>query len=307
MGKNLATKEDIKDITDKVESVKVQYSSQLESIKTAMRSKLYRHQVRYEKEFKILSNLTEKLVLKAKEDNVPTIEQCLVDYNPREMAFIPKGIFLYGDDNIETLIDYDYYIDIFPVTNKQYKQFCDDNKEWDVPWDKKTREYLKGMGEHPVVLVSHKDAVAFCEWRSQKEGKEYRLPTEKEWEKAARGPASSVYPWGDRFYAEKCNTSESRIGRPTPVTRYANGISPYGCYDMAGNVWEWTNSWLKKEMKMKVTRGGSWYFNSRNCRCAYREGHFPSVRSNDLGFRCARTLNLSFYPQKFRDIINLET
>ncbi|MBW2742524.1 MAG: SUMF1/EgtB/PvdO family nonheme iron enzyme [Deltaproteobacteria bacterium] len=125
-------------------------------------------------------HLTESTVISEKEKEVSTGYG--QTFSSGEMVRIPKGNFLYGDDKVEKSIDYDYYIDVFPVTNKLYKEFLDENKEWPVPheesngnepynWDKDTRSYPKGKSDHPVVLVSFEDAEQFCKWRSQKEGK----------------------------------------------------------------------------------------------------------------------------------------
>jgi formylglycine-generating enzyme required for sulfatase activity len=220
-------------------------------------------------------------------------------FKPGDMVQIRKGKFLYGREKSEEEIDHDYYIDVFPVTNRQYKGFIDEahheipyvERDWaqSFNWDREKRTYPEGMEDHPVVLVSYNDAEAFCRWRSEKDGKNYRLPTEKEWEKAARGTDGREYPWGDKFDKEKCNTNESGIAGTTPVTHYPNGKSPYECSDMAGNVWEWTESWSDAGKKQKVLRGGSWYFNPDYARCTYRYWDYPEVRNDLVGFRCART------------------
>jgi formylglycine-generating enzyme required for sulfatase activity len=236
-------------------------------------------------------HLTEATLIKAK-----AMDETLgyrLDYKPGDMVRIPKGTFLYGEGRVERKIDDDYFIDRFPVTNQQYKEFLDDEKEYKVPyreedyarsynWDRENRIFPEGMEDHPVVLVSYQDAVKFCEWRSRKDGHKYRLPTDEEWEKAARGNDGRAYPWGEEFDKGKCNTVESGIGRTTPVTAYPGGASPHGCFDMAGNVWELTEDGA-------VVRGGSWGDIYGYARCGARFGDYPVVRLKNVGFRCVRT------------------
>ena len=109
------------------------------------------------------------------------------------------------------------------------------NEKWNPP-------------DHPVVGVSWYEADAFARWVGKS------LPTEDQWERAARGTDGRRFPWEGKFDTERCNTEESGIGKTTRVTRYPNGISPEGCYDMAGNAWGWTNS--KYEKDTYVLRGG---------------------------------------------------
>lgn len=139
--------------------------------------------------------------------------------------------------------------------------------------------------EHPVVGVSYYEAEAYAVWAGK------QLPTEVEWERAARGTDGRKYPWGDEFDKERCNTDESGIGKTTRVTRYPNGVSPVGCYDMGGNVWEWTSSWYDEEMKERVLRGGSWNDDQDLARCASRSRVNPDARFFIIGFRCVRTKN----------------
>ena len=126
--------------------------------------------------------------------------------------------------------------------------------------------------DHPVVCVSWNDVVAYCAWLAKTTGQRWRLPSEAEWEKAARGSDGRIYPWGDTFDKARCNTNESGIGTTTPVGRYPNGASPYHVQDMTGNVWEWTSSLFQpypyrkndgrenlNSTDNRVLRGGSWY------------------------------------------------
>ena len=147
-----------------------------------------------------------------------------------------------------------YQIGKYPVTNQEYQAFIQESdhrppKNWDGD------QYPEGKGDHPVVYVSWHSAQAYCQWLSEKTGKNYRLPTEAEWEKAARGEDGRVYPWGDEWDAKKCNSRENDIDDTTPVGQYSpQGDSPYGCADMAGNVWEWCADWFDEEEYQRRTK-----------------------------------------------------
>ena len=150
-----------------------------------------------------------------------------------------------------------YLIDKYPVTNAEYKEFIESGgyKQrdlWsDAGWDYVQRSKpldsdvvnsaMDGEDDCPVVNVSWYEAEAFARYAGK------RLPTEAEWEKAARGTDGRIYPWGNEFDKAKLNCAESRIEKPTPVTRYLRGQSVYGCFDMAGNVWEWTADWFDSQ------------------------------------------------------------
>lgn len=170
---------------------------------------------------------------------------------------------------------------------------------WDDP-------ELNSAGK-PVVGVNWHEAEAYCRWLSAVTGMEIRLPTEAEWEKAARGTDGRAYPWGETFDAGRCNTVESHIDTPTPVGLYPAGVSPYGLFDAAGNAWEWTADWYQVYPggqpsddfgeKFRAVRGGSWDNNHNLARCAYRFGLAPDNFSYDFGFRvmspCAASLKRS--------------
>lgn len=190
----------------------------------------------------------------------------------------------------------DYYIARYPITNQQYAFFAQaTQREFKMP---------AGKEDHPVVNVSWNDAVAFCEWLSQTTGLNFGLPTEAEWEKAARGTDGRIYPWGDEFDPRRLNSRESNIQGTTPVGRYSPaGDSLYGVADMCGNTWEWCADWYDDEEYlrragtrvndprgpahgvMRVLRGGAFDFNKDGVRCGYRAANFPHERSYDYGFR----------------------
>ena len=247
------------------------------------------------------------------------------DFEP-QMVHIPAGKFLMGTTSEqaaqvvkeggkdwEKLVQREqpqhtvelsgYSIGKYPVTNREYQIFVKE-AGYKPPqgWD--NDQYPAENGDHPVVNVSSNDAQEYCKWLSGKANKTYRLPTEAEWEKAARGDKDArVFPWGDEFDPAKANTAESKIGATTPVGQFSpQGDSPYGCADMAGNVWEWCADWFdekeyenrqdgvkdpqgSKGGEYRVLRGGSFYYYRRFARCAYRGWYLPSSLGWDGGFR----------------------
>ncbi|MDY6853135.1 MAG: SUMF1/EgtB/PvdO family nonheme iron enzyme [Thermodesulfobacteriota bacterium] len=186
-----------------------------------------------------------------------------------DMVEVPAGEFQYGYKKIEKEIQSPFFIDVYPVTNDQYERFMKEGGYTnDALWSPEGLQWRKkdnitqpkywdddkwNKEGHPVVGVSWYEAEAYANWAGK------RLPTEEEWERAARGTDGREYPWGDVFDKERCNSEESGIGRTTRVTRYPNGTSPDGCYDMAGNVWEWTSSYYTEEGAGRVFRGGGWF------------------------------------------------
>jgi formylglycine-generating enzyme required for sulfatase activity/energy-coupling factor transporter ATP-binding protein EcfA2 len=233
-----------------------------------------------------------------------------------EMVLIPAGTFLYGsreDDKIassdekpQRVIDLPaFYIDKFPVTNEQFCRFLNDKKPDEKSlndWIDLGGSFLKekcritkkdtkfrienGYEGHPVIYVTWYGADAYAKWAGK------RLPTEQEWEKAARGTDGRNYPWGNEFRSEACNTFESKIEGTSKVDRFSQGKSPYGCYDMSGNVWEWTDSRYDEKENREVLRGGSWDCYQVLARCAFRGRFDPDSRGFGIGFRCARTITL---------------
>ncbi|UCE64402.1 MAG: formylglycine-generating enzyme family protein, partial [Nitrospirota bacterium] len=148
----------------------------------------------------------------------------------------------------------------------------------------------KEILNHPVVCVSWDDAKAYADWASM------QLPSEQDWEKAARGTDGRIYPWGDNWVEGYCNTVEAWVheegkGKTTRVGQYpADANSPYGCVDMAGNVWEWTDSLYVKGETDRVKRGGSFHRDQDHARTYSRFSDPPNTRLDHLGFRVARCL-----------------
>ena len=221
-----------------------------------------------------------------------------------ELVTVPAGKFTMGGDgeydgkpSHEVMLDA-YQIAKYPVTNAQYHQFVL------ATGHRPARDWPAGQPEprklnHPVVGISWRDANQYCAWLSQETGQPFRLPTEAEWEKAARGDQDTrAYPWGDAPpTAQLCNF-EMKIGDTTPVGLYPAGASPYGCLDLAGNVWEWTSSLYKDypydptdgrenpdDGGRRTLRGGAFVFNANYVRCAYRYDFEPDNWFYGFGFR----------------------
>jgi len=240
---------------------------------------------------------------------VNTSSNKIVFSNGMEFMRVPAGKFLMGSKNDNILanddeypqhivdIPYNFWMARFPVTNELYN-FYVKSKRISHPVFRFYR-----IQDHPVVKVKWTDAIAYCQWMNNllkaelPSGLVLRLPTEAEWEKAARGTDGREYPWGNEFDKNNCNTAEGGKRVNTPVGLYSpRGDSPYGCADMAGNVWEWTHS-LKKGYPYKandgredektsaahVRRGGSFKNLERLARCACR--YFFLL--NYIGFRVA--------------------
>jgi serine/threonine-protein kinase len=241
----------------------------------------------------------------------------------------------------------DYYIDRTEVTNEHfagfaaetgyvndaqqrgYAQVCDPSRSdvcgyvkdvnWEHPFGLKSS--LNGLGGHPVIQVSWNDALAYCEWRGD------RLPTEAEWEKAARGGDGRRYPWGNSLDGEQLNFCDTKCGfywadrnvndgfaKTAPVGSFPDGASPFGALDMAGNVWEWVADWYDEAYyvnspaenplgpasgKLRVLRGGSWNMRRLLVRAAKRLASDPSDSDVSIGFRCAlSTSHLSMKPNR---------
>ena len=232
-----------------------------------------------------------------------------------EMVFmcVPASEFLMGSDigNTDEKPQHTVYLDEYwmgkyPVTNSQYQAFLE-NTRHTPPSHWKSDRVKRGAGKnHPVVNVSWLDAQAFCTWASQATGHTIRLAGEAEWEKVARGTNGRTYPWGDQKPDKtRCNFANPLFlgGGTTPAGRFSPaGDSPYGCVDMAGNVWEWVNDWYDSTYyrqsphssppgpatgSYRVLRGGSWANYESSTRSAGRYRLTPARASGSVGFRCS--------------------
>jgi formylglycine-generating enzyme required for sulfatase activity len=258
------------------------------------------------------------------------------------LVFVPAGDFTMGSDSssfanerpVHTVSLDSYWIDRTEVTNAMFGTFVDQTgyqtsaetagssyvylpdsghteltqgADWQHPLGPDSS--LEDLGQHPVVHVSWNDAQAYCEWVGR------RLPTEAEWEKAARGPDGRTFPWGNDFDGTILNSADVNLGGAlgntsyddgfrftAPVGYYPSGASPYGALDMAGNVWEWVNDWVDEAYyqsspsanpggpasgEYRIVRGGSWHEPQDGVRAAYRGWAGPADTDITLGFRCA--------------------
>jgi formylglycine-generating enzyme required for sulfatase activity len=256
---------------------------------------------------------------------------------------IPAGPFLYGEEKHEIVIERPYAIGKYPVTNLQYRRFVEADgytqrelwSEEGWAWrtgtydSKAPQEYQDWLSRRPpekrdepffwhdvklnnplapVVGVSWFEAEAYCTWLAGELGQPVRLPTEEEWERAARHTDGREYPWGDTFDRKRLNCAEFwsvveedlsdtgrwlewlesdsyKVASTTAVGQFSDGNAWSGLSDMAGNVWEWTGSWYDAEQVYRAVRGGSWGRGRRLARCAYRGRGVPGGFGSDVGFR----------------------
>jgi len=240
----------------------------------------------------------------------------------QKMVLVPAGAFFMGTDDEKRLEDEHpehqvylnaFYIDKFEVTNAAYKKFVDETghrvprpvfqgREYPNAWENDT--YPEGKANYPVVFVTWSDADAYCKWAGK------RLPTEAEWEKAARGIDKRIYPWGNEFDPTLLNSGmHNAKGEPAdgfeqlaPVGSFPGGASPYGAMDMQGNVAEWIADWFDEDYykhsparnpkgpqmgRYRVIRGTGWgAFHTYHIQCTNRGSSKPPAKRDSLGFRC---------------------
>ncbi len=217
------------------------------------------------------------------------------------MVRIPAGTFRMGSNDPEAFIDEQpvrsvyvnaFSMDRYEVTNAEYKQFVDANRQWQKGriqaryhdggylkhWN--GNNYPSGKANHPVIYVSWHAARAYATWAGK------RLPREVEWEKAARGGLEDrKYPRGNSIDAGSANYGNG-VGGTTSVGQYpANG---YGLFDMSGNVWEWCSNMYDNIENSRILRGGSWSSHALDARVSFRGADLPTFTSDDVGFRCVK-------------------
>lgn len=185
-----------------------------------------------------------------------------------EMILIPEGKFIFSEEG-KTVDLKGFFIQKFEVTGAEYKKIIKD------------AFIEKGKENHPVIEVSYFEAEAYCKAIGG------RLPTMQEWEKAARGTDGRTYPWGNEFQENYANTSETGNGGTVSVGTFDKGISPYGIYDMAGNVWEWVDAWDQSK-RYRFVKGGSYFESSDKNSTTVTLSSIPDDMHVYIGFRCAK-------------------
>ncbi len=251
-----------------------------------------------------------------------------------ELIEIPRGVLLMGDNRLRDAAPQQrieinaFAIGKYPVTNAEFAEFiAARGYETEAYWTTMGWKWQQGrLGQDalpafwkeprlnqprsPVVGVSWYEAVAFCHWLGVCQNVSYRLPTEAEWEYAARGENNARnFPWGEKFERGRANTAEAGFGGTTPVSHFPAGVSPFGVWDMAGNVFEWTLSkWGRNWQELqfaypyrandgredmegsgaRVMRGGSWFNPYPEALCAYRSRYLAGSRGSNIGFRVAK-------------------
>ena len=217
-----------------------------------------------------------------KQQNEPKLGD--ININPKDgakMVYVPAGPFTMGADSEDDIFLHTeelpaYWVYQTPVTVAQYRAYCQATGRHMPPMPK-----WGWQDTHPIVNVTWQKATEYAAWTGA------TLPTEKEWEKAARGTDGRLYPWGNEWDADKCVNSMNSDNTSAPVGSKPAGASPCGALDMAGNVWEWCADWYDHNMHERLLRGGSWNDNSYwEFRASSRPVFGPTDGDGSYGFRC---------------------
>ncbi|MEU5628949.1 SUMF1/EgtB/PvdO family nonheme iron enzyme [Streptomyces tendae] len=201
--------------------------------------------------------------------------------HPRDgklMVLVEEGIHLAGAENRSLWLDA-FRIDLYPTTNRDYERFVQ------ATGHRPPQHWPNGhcpadLATHPVVWVTWHDATAYARWAGK------ALPTAQQWEKAARGPRGRIYPWGNEPTAAKCNVAETGIDATTPVFRYQSGVSPFGIFDMCGNVWEWCSTEEEQGNGRYHLKGSAFTSPFERAAPSLLNTAAALMKDNDTGFRC---------------------
>ncbi len=245
-------------------------------------------------------------------------EQMVSKIDGKEMVLVPEGEFIMGTDRVDaenthmkigtvkplyvdqhperkTFLE-DFYIDRYEVTNREFKRFVDETQFVDVPENWEDESFSEGKGDHPATNITWAQASAYAFWAGK------RLPTEAQWEKAARGTDGRTFPWGNEYQKGDANIEIDGDRETSAVGAYPRDVSPYGVYDMEGNVMEWTRDWYlpypgskfateRYGKQLKVLRGNAFQKAGHYFLPAYRFAFHrtevdPGQVYENVGFRC---------------------
>lgn len=224
-------------------------------------------------------------------DKIAVMEKTEQDENARKWW---RAVYESEKPRRQVYVD-TFYIDKYEVTNAQYQRcvlegVCQAPDSW-----QETGTFPTQQADYPVEDTSGEDADTYCRWVGR------RLPTDEEWEKAARGVDGRLYPWGNEWKDDLANINKGEQGASTHAATYKDDRSAYDAYNMAGNVWEWTASSWSEQSSYVVARGGCWFHQPHRARCAARAPYRPEVRLNGGGFRCAS--DEAWDPRDWREFI----
>jgi formylglycine-generating enzyme required for sulfatase activity len=246
------------------------------------------------------------------QDGIPDIAWCDVPAGEFTMGSQDDKLAFVGKETPQHALELsDYWISKYPITNAQFGAFVQDGgygDKWRACWTAAGWKWKGGrvapdeyggvydLPNHPAVMITWYEAHAFCAWLGKKLNRVITLPSEAQWEKAARSGDGRTYPWGEKTTPDHANYDDTGIGTTTAVGIFPKGVSPCGALDMSGNVWEWCRTKWRDDYKGKpddtpegdsarVLRGGAFDYNARHVRCASRDWDLPYFRLRRLGFR----------------------